>query len=143
MVAIDLGGRGDQDPLVETVAVVENDFGSLDVGDERADRLFDDEADADRSGQVVDNIALVDKLADDRWREDRVDDQVVVPPLLEVCHILDRRSGQIVERIDLPPIREQKLRKVGAHEARPARDKRLWFSSRKFGRHRYRAYSGS
>jgi hypothetical protein len=38
---------------------------------------------------VVDDVALVDQLVDDRGRHDRLDDQVVVAPLEEMRDVLD------------------------------------------------------
>ena len=45
---------------------------------QRVHGLLDDQPDADRRGEVVDDVALVDELAHDRRREHRVDDEVEV-----------------------------------------------------------------
>ena len=76
VVAVDLGGRGDEDALAEGVRVLEHDLGAAEVGDERPHGLLDDEPHADRGGEVVDDVAAVDELVHDRRREHRVDDEV-------------------------------------------------------------------
>jgi hypothetical protein len=44
----------------------EHDLGAVDVGLDRAHRAVDDQIDADRSGEVIDDIGLIDELGDDR-----------------------------------------------------------------------------
>ena len=73
VVAVDLGGGRDQHALVEPVALLEYVLGALEVDDERPNGLFDDQPHADRGGEVVDDVALVDELVHDRAREHRVD----------------------------------------------------------------------
>jgi hypothetical protein len=74
MVAVDLGGRSNEHALAEPGAVLEDVLRSLDVCQHRADRLIYDEAHPDRRRQVVDDVALVDELADHGRRENGLDD---------------------------------------------------------------------
>ena len=125
VVAVDLGGRRDQDALAEAVAVVEHDLGALDVRDHRVHRLLDDQAHADGGGEVVDDVALVDELADDRPGEHRVDDEVEARVLAQVGDVVDAAGREVVEREDLPALLEQRLAEVRADEAGAAGHERL------------------
>jgi hypothetical protein len=71
---------------------------------------------------VVDDVALVHELADDRRRKDRLDDQVEVAPLFEVGDVRACSGREIVEHEDLPTGVEQQFRKVRADEAGAAGD---------------------
>ena len=124
-VAVDLRGRRDEHPLAEAVAELEHGLGALDVRDQRVDGLLDDQPHADRGREVVDDVALVDELVDDRRREHRVDDEVEVRPLAQRRHVRDRARRQVVESVDLPASREQELAEMRADEAGAARDERL------------------
>ena len=125
VVAVDLGARGDQDPLAELAAVAEHRLGSLDVRDHRVHGLLDDQAHADRRGQVEDDVALVHDLADDRRREDRVDDEVEVRAVAEVLDVAQRAGRDVVEGEHLPACCEQELGEVRADEAGASGDERL------------------
>jgi hypothetical protein len=109
MVAVDLGRRGHKHAFAKAVAVIEDDLRALDVRDQRMHGLLDDQADADRGSQVVDDIALVNELVNDRRRKHRVHDEVIVPTLAEMCHIFDRRSREVVEGEDFPALEEKEL----------------------------------
>ena len=125
VVAVDLRGRRDQDALAEAVALVEHVLRALHVGHERAHRLLDDQPHADRRGEVVDDVALVDELVDDRAREHRVHREVEVAALHQVLDVPARAGREVVEDEDLLSVREQQLGEVRADEAGPARDQRL------------------
>ena len=84
--------------------------------------LLQDQADADRGGEVVDDVALVDELADDGRREDRFDDQVEVGPLFEMGDVRARAGREIVKHEDLPAGAEQQFREVRADKAGAAGD---------------------
>ena len=88
--------------------------------------LLDDQPDADGGRQVVDDVALVDELADDRRREDGVDDEVEVGSVAQVLDVAMRAGGKVVEDVDLPAPPSSMLGEVGADEARPAGDKRFF-----------------
>jgi hypothetical protein len=136
VVAVHLAGGGDEHALAEAVAVLQHDLGALHVRDERAHRLLDDQPDADRSRQVVHDVALVDELVDHRRREHGVHHEVEARMLLEVLDVADRAGRQVVEDPYLPALREQQLREMRADEARPARDQCLLAPVA----HRVRAY---
>ena len=122
MVAVDLRGRGDEHALAEPGAVVEHDLGALEVRDERVHRLLDDQPHADRRRQVVDDVALVHELVDDRRLEHRVDDEVEVAARRIRCSTFRIEPGrEVVERVDLPAVVEQPFAEMRADEARRRR----------------------
>jgi hypothetical protein len=48
------------------VAILENELRATEIRDECPNRLLDDQSHADRSGQVVDDVAAIHELIDDR-----------------------------------------------------------------------------
>jgi hypothetical protein len=74
---------------------------------------------------VIDDVALVDELVDDRAREDGVDHEVEVAAVHEVLDVPSRAGREVVENIDLPTVLQQRLREVRSHEAGAARDQRF------------------
>jgi hypothetical protein len=78
VVAVDLGARRHEDALAELAAIAEHGLGPLDVRNHGVHGLLDNETNADRCGQVIDDVALVHDLTDDRRREHGVDDEVEV-----------------------------------------------------------------
>ena len=122
VVAVDLGRRGDEHALAEAGAVVEHDLRPLEVRDERVDGLLDDQPHADRRRQVVDDVALVHELVDDRRLEHRVDDEVEVLAGHQVLDVPHRARREVVERVDLRAFAQKSLAEMGADEAGAARD---------------------
>ena len=131
VVAVDLGARRDEHALVELVAVLEHRLGSAHVRDHRVHRLLDDQPHADRGGEVVDDVALVDELADDRRRQHRVDDEVEARPVAQLLDVAMSSCREVVEDEDLLSLLEQLLGQMRADEARTARDQRLLGHRRK------------
>jgi hypothetical protein len=125
VVAVHLGGRRDQHPLAEEVAVLEHDLGALEVRHEGVHGLLDDQAHPHRRCEVVDDVAAVDELVDDRAVEHGVDDEVELVAIAQMLHVRERPGGEVVERPDLPACGEQQLGEMGADEAGSARDQRL------------------
>ena len=120
MIAVDLRRRRDEHTPAEAVAVLEHGLGPLDVRDECAHGLLDDQPDAHRCREVEHDVAPVHELADDGLVQHRVDDEVIVAPIAKVGDVALRAGRQVVERIDLPAVREQEFGEVGADEAGPA-----------------------
>ena len=125
VVAVDLRARRDEHALVELVAVLEHRLGAAHVRDHRVHRLLDDQPHADRGGQVVHDVALVDELADDRRREHRVDDEVEAGPVAQLLDVAVSACREVVEDVDLLSLLEQRFGEMRADEARAARDQRL------------------
>jgi hypothetical protein len=73
-------------------------------------RLLDNQTDSDGRGEVIDDVAFVDELSNDRRRQDGVDDEVEAGPLAEVRDILDRAGREVVEGEGLPAIVEKEFR---------------------------------
>ena len=122
VVAVHLRRRGDEDALAEAVAVLEHDLGAAQVRHERLHRLLDDEPHADRRCEVVDDVALVDELVDDRPVQDGVDDEVELVAVAEVLDVVERSGREVVEHPHLVALVEQELGEVRADEARAAGD---------------------
>jgi hypothetical protein len=55
------------------VGLLEYDLGASDVGGDGPHRALDDQLDADRGGEVVDDVGLVDQLSDNPGGVARVD----------------------------------------------------------------------
>src|SRR5581483_8943691 len=147
-VAVHLRGGGDEDALAEAVAVIEHVLGALDVRHERVHRLLDDEADADRSGEVVHDVAAVNELVHDGRLHDRFDHEVEAGALAQMGHVPLRAGREVVEDEDLLALVEEKLGEVGADEAGAARDEsaaqsRAMVASRRkiMGLWQFRAFS--
>ncbi len=109
VVAVHLRGRGDEHALVEAVRVLQHDLRPAEVRDERLDGLLDDQSNADRGREVIDDVALVDELVDGGVREHRVDDQVEVRVAPEMLDVRERARRQVVENPDVLPLLEQQL----------------------------------
>ena len=112
MVAVDLGARCDEHPLPEPRGVLEHVLRPLDVRQQRVPRALDDQPDPDDRGQVVDDVAAVHELADDRRREHGIDDEMELRALREVSHVPLRSGREVVERPDLCSRVEQALGEV-------------------------------
>jgi hypothetical protein len=112
MVAVDLGRGGDEHALAEPGAVLEDSLGALDVRQQRAAGLLDDQANADRRSEVEDDVAPVHQLAHDRAREHGLHDEVESGPVTELGHVVGRAGREVVEGEYLPPILEQQLREM-------------------------------
>ena len=54
--------------------MLEHDLGAVHVGLDGVDRLLDDQLDADRGGEMEDDVAAIDQLGEQRLVGDRVDE---------------------------------------------------------------------
>ena len=133
MVAVDLGGRGDEHPLAEGVGVLQDELRPAEVRHERAHRLLDDQPHADGGGEVVDDVAAVDELVDGGRVQHRVDDEVEARPVAQVRDVLERAGREVVQHPHLDALVEQELGEVRADEPGSAGHERL-------GRHERGAY---
>jgi hypothetical protein len=92
----------------------------VDVGLDRAHGALDNEVDADRRGEVVDDVGLVDELRDDRRAGARLDRVAEAGVGLQMAHVVDRARRQIVEDVDSVTPGEQVFSEKRADESRPA-----------------------
>ena len=69
--------------------MLEHDLRALEVRDERVDGLLDDEPDAHRGCEVIDDVALVDELVDHGAVEHRVDDEMEVAIPAQVLDVAE------------------------------------------------------
>jgi hypothetical protein len=83
--------------------------------------LFDDQPDADRRREVVHHVDAMHELADDRLRQDRIDDEMEARMVAKRVDVPVVARGEVVERPDLPAVGEQELGEVRSDEAGPAR----------------------
>jgi len=112
--AVALRGAGDEHRALLFVRELEHQLGELDVGLDRAHRAFDDELDADRRRQVVDDIRLVDELGHERPVGTGLDDVVEARIRLEVANVEDGSGTQVVDDRDLVPKLKESLSEVRA-----------------------------
>jgi hypothetical protein len=133
MVAVDLGRRGDEDPLAERMGMLEDELRPAQVRDQRANGLFDDQPHTHGCGEVIDDVAAVDELVDGGRVQHRVDDEVEARAIAQVGDVLERARREVVQHPYLEALVEQKLGKVRADEPGPAGHERL-------GRHERGAY---
>ena len=122
--AVDLGGRGDHDQLLLLVGVLEHHFGAVHVGLDRADRLLDDQLDADGRGEMKNDVAAVDELREERLVLDRVDEVFESAAALEMRDVFDGAGRQVVEDEHLVAAIEQRLGEMRADEPGAAGDQR-------------------
>ncbi len=122
MVAVDLGGRGDEDGLAEAPARVEDGLGALEVDPQGADGLLDDRLDADGGREVVDDVDLVHELGDDRGVQHAVDHEMEVGVVGEVGDVLQAAGREVVDDEHLVAVGEKKVGEVRADETGPTRD---------------------
>ena len=88
VIAVDLGGRSDEDALVEAVAMLEDELRATEIRDERPDGLLHDQPHPNCCGEVIDDVAPVDQLVHHRRLEDAVDDEVEAVAIAKVIDVL-------------------------------------------------------
>ena len=110
------------DQLLLLVGVLEHDFGAVHVGLDRVDRALDDQFDADRGGEVEDDVGAIDpaRRAAARCRPCR--SCRGSRARLEMRDVVDRAGRQVVEHLDLVAALRAALGEVRADEARAAGD---------------------
>jgi hypothetical protein len=102
--------------------VFQHDFGPVDVGFDRVDRLLHDQLHADRGGQMKHHVAAIDELGEQRLVVHRVDEVLEACPPLEMRDVVDGPGRQVVEDEDLMAVLEQRLGQMRSDEARAAGD---------------------
>ncbi len=122
--AVDLGGRGDDDQLFLLVRVLQHDLGAVHVGLDGVDRLLDDQFDADRGGEMEHHVAAIDQLRQQRLVGHRVDEVFEPGPPFQMGDVVDRSGGQVVQDLHLVALIEQRFGEMGPDESGPASDQR-------------------
>jgi len=115
--AVDLGGGGDDNLFLFLVRVLEDELGAIDVGLDRLDGIRDDEAHADRRGQVEDHVGAVDLFGEDGLVGDGVDAVMKALVGLEVLDIIDGAGGEVVDDVYGVAVAEEPFDEVTADEA--------------------------
>src|SRR6185369_10703755 len=82
-----------------------------------ADRALDDQLDAHRGGEVVDDVHRVDQLGGDGTVHHRVDDVVEFVVCFQVLDVVDATRGEVVEDVDFVAAAQELLGEVAADEA--------------------------
>ncbi len=94
------------------------------VGLDRAHRALDDQRDADRGGEVEDDVGLVDQLGDHGIVLGGVDRVLEAGMALEVADVVDPARRQVVEDVDRVAVLEQHIAEMRADEAGAAGDQK-------------------
>src|SRR5262245_6598551 len=92
------------------------------VGFDGVDWLLDDQSDADGGRKVEDHVGVIDQLGEQRLVVHGFN--VIAEPraAFQMCDVVDRSGGQIVEDDHLMAGVEQGFRQMGADEAGSSRD---------------------
>ena len=69
--------------------MLEHHFRAVDVVLDRVHRLLDDQLDADRGGEVEDDVTAIDELRQQRLVVDRIDEVLETGPPLQMEDVLD------------------------------------------------------
>src|SRR5262249_51411025 len=77
----------------------------------------DDQLDADRGGEMEDDIAAIDQLGEQRLVVHRVDEVLEAGAPFQVRDIVDRSGREVVEDEDLVALLEQRIGEMGPDEA--------------------------
>src|SRR5262249_51161328 len=104
--------------------VLEHDLGAVHVGFDGANRLLDDQFDANRRGEMEDDVGAIDELGQQAFVFDRINEVLEARTALEMDDILHRARGQIVEHEDTVAHGEHRLCEVRADKACTTRNQR-------------------
>ena len=109
---VHLGRRKNHGELALLARVLQHDLGAVDVGFDGPHRRFDDELDADRSGQVEHHVGAVDELGREPLVHDRVDRVLEPGSALEVGDVVHGAGREVVDDRDAVSLIEEWLGQV-------------------------------
>src|SRR5208337_3605613 len=112
VLAVDLGGRGNQKELLFLAGSFEDELRAVDIGFDGTDGAFHNEFHADSSSQVNDDVGIIDKFGEELAVLDAVEVVLQVVGTLEVPDILHAAGGKIVQQHDAFALLEQPFRQV-------------------------------
>ena len=87
--------------------MLEHELGAPKIRHERPNRLLDDQPHTDCSRQVIDDVAAIHELVDDRRLEDAVDDEMKALTVAEMLDVLQRPCREIIENPHVPAVIEE------------------------------------
>jgi hypothetical protein len=122
VLAVDLGGRCDQDRATRGRGGLEHDLGPADVREQRLERPFDDELDTHRRREVDDHLGLIHQFADRRMIEDRSTNEPEPWIALEMSDVAQGPGRQVVQHHDLVAPSDQSIGEVRTDEPGAAGD---------------------
>src|SRR2546425_13110836 len=95
-------------------AGLQNHFGATDVGDQGAQRIFEDVLDAYRRGEVIDQITLSHQSIDQRRVRDAAFEESELGMALERAKVLEAAGGEVIQCPNFGALLQQQgLRKMG------------------------------
>ena len=94
----------------------------MDVGFDGVDGLINDELDADRGGEMEDDIALFNQQVHRAGISHGVADELKVRVVLNGCDVVDGAGAEVIDDGDLVPGGQIPFRQVRSDKARPACD---------------------
>ncbi len=100
----------------------EHQFAAGDVGFDGFHRSLDDALDAHGGGQVIDEFAAADERGDQLEVENGVVVKGEAGVSQEMGNVFFRAGGEVVDDGNNVPLAQQRIRKVRADEAGPARN---------------------
>jgi hypothetical protein len=107
--AVHLAAREQEHAALVHRARLEDDLGATDVGDQGAERVFEDVLHPDRGGQVEDAVALGHESLDRGGIEDRAFEEAEAGIALEAAEVFHPARGEVIQGPDLVASLEQCL----------------------------------
>ena len=119
---VDLGRRGDQDPLAVLVGLLEDRLRPSDVGHEALERLLDNQVDTHRRSEMEDDIDPRDDMVDEIHVEHRAEHELTVGVTLEMGDVGESPGREVVEQEHLIAAPEKPIRQMRSNKARSTGD---------------------
>jgi hypothetical protein len=111
--AVDFGSGSGEDEFAFFAGGFEDALGAVDIGFDGADRAFDDELDADGSGEMDDDVSIIDEFGEELEIFDVVEVIFHLSGRLEVADVIHATGGVIVEQNYAVAAGKKTLRQMG------------------------------
>jgi hypothetical protein len=122
VLAVDLGGGSGENEFAFLAGGFQDHLCAVDVGLDGLDRAFDDELDANRGGEVHNDIGVVYELGEQLAIFDSVEVILEVIAGFQMTNIIDAAGREIVEKDDALAAIEKPLGKMGSDKTSTAGD---------------------
>jgi len=120
--AVDFGSRGSENELALFAGGFEDALGAVNIGFDGADGAFDDELDADGSGEVDDDVGIIDEFGEKLEIFDVVEVIFHLAGSFEVADVIHATGREIVEQDYAVAAGKKTLRQMGTDETGAAGD---------------------
>ena len=121
--AVDFAGGRDEDAApAELVGELQDAACAGDVGLDRADRIVDDELDADRRGQMVNDVCFFDEPGERAGGDHVALHELDAFLMREELEVINRASGEVVDDGDGVSVLQPRFGEMGTDESGSARD---------------------